>query len=150
IITDHFSYLELPVDRVTDVLAVRVIEATATGRPAFVAHFRQRGNGGVRELVCAWTLRADGGFQRTIAVEVAKQLGDNSLRSGWKLVARAGQKARGRGKRRVEAVAAGTDLVIEPGEVIGWDEDSYEETPAADVTPILTPWGAEQRAVFSL
>jgi hypothetical protein len=104
-----------------------------------VTEYREHGGGGSRDVVAVWALGANGSFARVLAVEVRKQLGGNSLANTWRLEPRTGK----RGKR-----LPGQQLVVEAGEVVGWDEDSFDDVPPEDMRPILTPWAEQTTAVY--
>src|SRR5262249_11488776 len=127
-------YLELPVASPRDVLSVAVADLGGAGKSSLVVRTVERGNGGTREVLSIWDLHG-GGFQRTFAHEIAKQLGAARMTNVWELV------PRGKGKR-------GLDLVIRAGGAGGLPEASWRETPASDMMPILLPWGAKKQEIW--
>jgi hypothetical protein len=127
-------YLELPVASPRDVLSVAVADLGGGGKSSLVVRTVERGNGGAREVLSIWDLHG-GGFQRTFAHEIAKQLGGARLTNVWELV------PRGKGKR-------GLDLVIRPGDTGGFTEATWRETPASDMMPILLPWGPKKQELW--
>ncbi len=140
VLTDEYRYVTLPVTSPSDVVQIKVVDLGGSGKSSIVAHYRQHGNGGSREVVAVWNLLPTGNFNRTLAFEVRKEMDGYLLANTWRL---APKKAK-RGKRTVP----GYDIVVEVAEVEGWDEDNYGETPAEDLRPILTPWGDQQSAVY--
>jgi hypothetical protein len=42
----------------------------------------------------------------------------------------------------------GLDLVVKPGEVVGFTPESWNETPATDMVPILLPWGEKKHEIW--
>ncbi len=140
VVTDTFAYMTLPVSGSEDVIAVKVVDLAGVGTSAIIAHYRQRGNGGAREVVAAWYESA-GGFEQVLAFEVRKQLGDLVLANKWYLAPR-GKYRKGKTKK------SGHDIVVEATTARGWDEDNFEEIPAADVKPILLPWEDQTSAVY--
>jgi hypothetical protein len=125
ILSAGFAFLELPVTSARDLLAVQIVDLGGAGKASAVVHYRERGNGGSREVVAVWSLRA-GAFVRVFAHEVAKQLGSSRMTNRWEIVPRKKGKAR--------------DLVIAPGELTGFTVETWNETPAMDMAPILLPW----------
>lgn len=144
VLSDTYTFLELPVRSAADVLAVQVIDFAGDGRAEIVAHYRQHGNGGSRDVVSVFKAQASG-FETSLAFEVRKQLGDRKLENRWRIVP-AGQHRKVPAKERKKL--RGHDILIEVGPVVGWDEDSWEEQPATDVKPILLPWEDRTRAVY--
>jgi hypothetical protein len=146
ILSDEFRYLTLPVQSAKDVLGVKVVDLGGHGRSSIVTQYRQHGNGGSRDVVAIWNVGGNGAFERGLAFEVRKQMGQYLLTNEWRLQAPGASKKRGgKGKR---AARRGLDLVVEVGEVRGWDEDSFHDQPPADMRGILTPWGEQQSAVY--
>lgn len=133
VISDSFAYMTLPVSSPADVLGVKVVNFSGTGRSQIVAHYRQRGNGS-RELVSVWNLGDGDRFERLLTVEVRKQLGTNVIEDRWSLVP-AGKRRKKRRHLR------GVDLVVEPAQAVGFDESNYHEMPPTDAKPIELPWG---------
>jgi hypothetical protein len=131
---DGYSYLELPVAGPRDVLSVELADLTGTGRRSLIIRTVERGNGGQREVLSVWNAR-HGEWNRAFAHELAKQAGRSRLTNRWELV------PRGRGKK-------GLDLVIRPGEVVGFTPETWNETPASDMAPILLPWGGKREEVW--
>lgn len=138
VLSDSFAFMKLPVSSPADVLSVKVVNFSGTGRAQIVAHYRQRGNG-TREIVGVWQL-GSGQFEKLLAVEVKKQLGDRSITNRWSI-----EKA---GIYRKARRARGWDLVIEATEAVGFDEDNYREARATDANPILLPWDEQTSAVY--
>jgi hypothetical protein len=144
VLSDGFGFLEIPATSPDDVLAVQVIDPSATGRPLILTHSRQRGANGARELVIVWRLDGGGQFARVLGLEVAQELDGRAIRNRWELVA-AGTARKSKKKPRARAL----DLVVEAGEVTGWDPaDHARVQPSTDVTPVLTPWGERAAAVY--
>lgn len=141
VLTDRFVYMTLPVQSGEDVRRAQVVDLAGDGRAAIVVEYRQYGNGGSRDVVGVWYVDGAGAFSRALAFEVRKEAGGNVLASKWALVPR-GKHRKGKRTRR------GKDILVEAGEPVGWDEDSYEEAPATDVQPILRPWEDRTSAVY--
>jgi hypothetical protein len=95
-----------------------------------LAHLRQRGGGGAREVLTLWNVEA-GQLHLIRTIEVGKERGDGRLRSTW-TVERATKWRQAKGAKKV--------LVVRAQPAVGWDEDSYGEAPAADAEPIHVPW----------
>lgn len=140
VITDQFTFLQLPVKTRRDLKSVKLIDLAGAGRHAIVAEYRQHGNGGSRDVVGVWYVGDNGNFDRTLAFEVRKQKGRNVIANKWKLT-RPGQHRRAR--RR-----GGFDILHTAGKATGWDEDNYFVSPARDVNPILLPWSDDTATVY--
>jgi hypothetical protein len=125
-ISDGFTFFSLPVASNKDVKEVRVVDLTGEGRSSVIVRFLQRGNGGSREIVSVWNLNGSD-WQRTFAHEVGKFAGQSKLTNTWAL------RKRPKGK--------GMDLVFAVGDVAGFSQETWLESPAEDLTPILLPWG---------
>jgi len=136
VIAEQYGYITLPVSSPADVLKVELVDLRGDGGRVVLTHLRQRGNGGVRELVAFWGV-AGGQIEQLFAVEVRKEADGNRLESRWQLVG-AGTQSKRKGKAR----AKGKELVVTALPATGWDEDSFEETPAEDAEPIHLPWDA--------
>ncbi len=139
----RYAFMRLPVQSPTDVYSVKPVDLFGTGRSVIVAHYAQRGHGGTREAVGIWKINASGQFTRVLAFEVKKISGANELPNTWRLV-RKGTLRRKRLKR-----GRGFDILVEAGKPKGWDEDSYEETPATDIRPILLPWEDKTAVLYT-
>lgn len=140
VLRDGFDYFQLPVAQPSDVMKVKVVDLEGRGQSYILVRYRERGNGGSRDIVGVWRY-AGAGFQRIFAFEVRKQLGKRVVEATWKLVPR-GSLRKGRRSKR------GHDILIEAGKATGWDEDSWAEQPATDVKPILLPWDEQTSAVY--
>ena len=125
-ISDSFTYFSIPVASPKDVKEVRVVELTGDGRSSIIVRFIQRGNGGARELLSVWNLNGTE-WQRTFAHEIGKFATPNKLTNTWTL--------------RKHPKGKGHDLVFTVGEVVGFTQETWLETPADDLTPIILPWG---------
>lgn len=133
VLNDEYRYVALPIERDADLIKAKVVDLSGDGKSSVITHYRQHGNGGSRDVVAVWSLREDGKFIRTLAVEVRKEADGNSLTNTWRLE---------KGKK------GAIDLIVEVGEVVGWDERTFNDVPPEDMQPILTPWGDQQSAVF--
>jgi len=150
VLNDQYSFLTLPVKSARDVIAVKVVDLAGEGRASVVTQYREHGNGGSRDVLAVWNLQGNGNFARSLAIEVRKQVGDNVLENAWRLEKigkepKKGKRRPKKGKRRTK----GYELIVEAGEVTGWDEDSYDDVPPEDMRPILLPWAEQTSAVFT-
>lgn len=144
---DSFGFIELPVTSPRDVLKVDVIDFDGDGRSSILAHFRQRGGGGERELVTIWNLDAQGQFTMVMGFETAVKVGDKKLVNRWSLIP-AGPRRTGKTKRPKKGAV---DLVVEvtSDDNQGWTPASFAQViPSADVRPILTPWGERTALLY--
>ena len=80
---------------------------------------------------------------RPLKSHMKKISGKKRLSNRWKLVPK-NKLRKKRGKR-----SRGYDILVEANKPKGWDEDSYEETPATDVKPILLPWEDKTRVLYT-
>jgi len=142
VISDSFSYMNLPVRSAKDIAKVRLVDLAGRGRYAIVAQYRQYGGKGSRDVVGVWYVRDSGNIERVLAFEVRVQQGNKVLRNNWKLT-RPGRNRRLRHRRR-----RGHDVVVTAGKATNWDEDSYFLKPSRDVNPILLPWSDDKSSVY--
>lgn len=158
VLAEEYSYLTLPVQTKKDVLAVKVVDLGGEGRSSIVAHYLERGDIGAREVLVVFTLGTDGTFSRTFAHEVAKRLGKNRITNTWSLVPRSEVDAptRGKGKGKPKGKrgkgkgkGGGMAIVIRGGEHVGFPQDTWHESPADDMQPILLPWDERKREVWT-
>jgi len=140
VLNDEYRYFSLPVQSSSDVLKVKVVDLAGEGRASVLTEYREHGNGGSRDVLAVWNMQSNGGFSRSLAIEVRKQVGDNVLANDWKLEPNKGK----RGK-----TVPGYSLVVSAGEVKGWDEDSFDDVPPEDMRAIITPWAEKTSAVYT-
>jgi hypothetical protein len=142
--SDSFGFVEIPASSAADVLAVELVDPSATGRPLILTRSRERSGDGSRELLIVWRLDGAGRFDRVLGLEVAQALGGRSIVDRWAWVP-AGSQRRSRRRPRPGA----RDLVVEPGAVVGWDAASYAGVVrSGDVTPVRTPWDTPAGVVY--
>lgn len=140
LLSDRYSYIALPVAHPRDVHKVRVMDLGGDGRASVIAVYTERGKIGARTVLAVFHLNPDGTINRTFAHEVGKQLGRNCIGNTVEYVPRPGKKGR---KEK------GIQLVIRPGRVVGFTAETFRETPAEDVRPILVPWAGPQEEIFT-
>jgi hypothetical protein len=133
VLADKFGFMTLPVASAADVLKVEVRDLGGNGKASIVTELRQKGGGGSRTIVCVWRWAGEARFDRVLAFEVAKERDGRRLSNRWSYAPRKGK---------------GADIAVAPGEVTGWDEDSWAEEPATDVKPILLPWEPKNRTKY--
>jgi hypothetical protein len=134
VLAERFGFMTLPVACPNDVLRVEVKDLAGDGRASIITELRQKGGGGSRTIVAVWRWGGEARFDRVLAFEVAKERDGNRLTNKWSYVARKGKR--------------GFDIRVEPGQAVGWDEDTWAEEPATDVRPILLPWEPKNRTVY--
>jgi hypothetical protein len=144
VVASSFAFIELPVRAASDVLSVQVVDFSPGGRAQIVAHYRQHGNGGSRDVVSVFNVEA-GAFSTALAFEVRKEMAGNRLENRWAIVP-AGKHRKV--PRRDRKTLRGYDIFVEASQAVGWDEDSYHEARATDAQPILLPWEDTTRAVW--
>jgi hypothetical protein len=105
-----------------DILDVQLLEL-APGVQAVAVRSRETGGGGAREVQRLHRLVGDA-FQIPFAAEVAKQVGQSRLTTQADFV------------RRGRTL----DIVLTPKPPQGFTAETYSESPATDVEPILLPW----------
>jgi hypothetical protein len=130
-ISDGYLYQELPFRDRTDMKDARVLDLAGDGRGALVVQYTERAAAGSRDVLAVYRFDGDR-VSRTLAVEIAKQQGGSRVEDKVSFVKR--------GKA--------TDIVIEAGSATGFNKDTYKESPAEDMIPILLPWGDERRAHY--
>jgi hypothetical protein len=144
VVSSTFAFIELPVRDASDVHAVKVVDFSPGGRAQIVAHYRQHGNGGSRDVVSVFNIGA-GAFSVALAFEVRKEMGSHRLENRWAIVpAGKHRKVAPRERKKLR----GYDIVVEAGRAVGWDEDNYREARASDAQPILLPWEDVKRTVW--
>ncbi|MEO6953706.1 MAG: hypothetical protein ABI321_18025 [Polyangia bacterium] len=131
-LTDGYTFVELPVSDGTDVKDPRLVDLAGDGRPAVLLRYIERDGEGSREILAAYRL-SGATLQRVFAAEVGKHT------PGGTLVTKVTLRSHGRG----------TDLVLEAQAAQGLSTATYSEAPATDVEPILLPWTAAKRAVYT-
>jgi hypothetical protein len=131
VLSEGYAFLGLPVASPRDLIAVELVDFGGTGKSSIVVTYREHGGGGSRDVLGIWAAKPDG-FARIFAHEIAKQVGTSRLTNRYEIVPRKGKNARGR------------DLVIQIGEVTGFTAETWNETPAGDMAPILLPWGEKK------
>jgi hypothetical protein len=134
VLSDQYYYMKIPA-KPKDILAVKVVDLAGEGKFAIVAHYIEYGDGGSREVVAVWNLLRDHSFPIVWAHEVAKKQGKNKITNSWELA----PKMVGKGKRQKKV--PGQDIIVKVGDAVGWTSDTWNESPAEDMNPILLPWG---------
>ncbi len=142
----EYSYIQLPVAKAKDVLEIKVVDLSGEGKASVVGRYVERGGGGSREVLAVWNLGSDGAFSRTFAHELAKQVGESRITSKWELAQRTIVK--GKGKKKKVVKSKGFDILIRPGEAVGFTQDTWVETPAEDMLPIVLPWSGTKQEVW--
>lgn len=131
LLTDRYSFVQLPVARATDVVKAQLVDLRGDGSRVIAVAVRLRNGDAIRDLVLWWA--GDGGGLVPIGgFEIGRSRGDQRLHSTWKVVAGKPWSKQTRGAKKVVEVRA------EPA--VGWDEDSYNEPRASDAEPIHVPW----------
>ena len=134
ILGEGFAYIELPAARAEDVLEVRAVDLAGDGKASLLARYLEQGNGGTREVLAIWNLKNQT-IVRIFAHEVRKTMGRARIVNVWELVPKPG-------KRR------GHDLHFRAGAAVGVTRETWNETPADDMVPILLPWGEKTKEVW--
>jgi hypothetical protein len=130
LLTDVYGYVQLPVAKGADVLEVELVDLTGDARRFVAARLRQRGGGGTREVLMLYTAR-NGKLEELHAIEIGKEQAGKRLRSTW-AVEGAKPWKQAKGARKV--------LVVRAQPAVGWDEDTYNESPSPDADAIHVPW----------
>jgi hypothetical protein len=142
VLGESYSYMQLPVPR-KDIKKLQLVDLAGEGKSAILVHYVERGQGGAREVVAAWNVLGDGSFARPLAVEVAKETREGRIDSLWSLEPRKVAK-----KDRSKKAQKGLALVLRPGQARGYSAETWNESPAEDMTPILLPWSEEKERRF--
>jgi hypothetical protein len=130
-ISDGYVYVELPFKDRKDLKEARVIDLAGDGRYALVLRYTERSAWGARDLIAVYRFGGDT-VSRVFAAETGKSQGANHIDDKVSYV------------RRGKA----TDILIEAGSAAGFTAESYKESPAEDVIPILVPWGDARKARY--
>jgi hypothetical protein len=133
ILGEKYYFMTFPVPR-KDVLEVKLVDLAGGGKPSILVRYVERGSGGSREVLGVWSLLPDGSFAHPFAHEVAKEGPGGRITDVWTLEPKTEKKG-----KRVKKLK-GFDIVITPGESRGYTKDTWNESPAEDMTPILLPW----------
>lgn len=156
VLGESFAFVELPVEGGRDLRRVELVDFDGDGRGSILAHYRQRGGGGAREVVTVWTAAPGGLLERSLGFEVTLELGGRRLVNRWSLVP-AGEHRADRPAPRRRRSGRGSDrgkldilVQVAPEDNAGWDVASFAlVTPSPDVRPILTPWSARRAVVYA-
>jgi len=152
VLSDSFAFIQLPLASPGDLLRVELVDFDGDGRSSLLAHYRQLGGGGSREVVTVWRVAASGELERVLAFDVALERGGRKLVNRWSLVP-AGQRreiaAPGRHQKRGSSRALDILVEVAPEDSAGWDADSFARiTPSPDTRPILTPWSGKRAVIY--
>ena len=142
IISDDYVFMRLPVQSASDVLKVRVVNFSGTGRGQILAHYRQHGNGS-REVVAVWNINSSRKFERLLAAEVRKEQDGKLIENRWSLV-RAGRLR----AKPAKAKKRGYDLVVEADVAVGFNAGNYREMRSVDEDSILLPWSDDDSKIY--
>ncbi|MFW5921112.1 MAG: hypothetical protein ACOCUS_04675 [Polyangiales bacterium] len=122
---ESYDFMQLPVDSASDIKKLSLKDMTGDGKAEALVSMRQHGARGSRDVF--QVIGFDGSSVRPIfGVETRKQTED-----GWVV-----------SRLRIRRARRGPPLVeVRTGRAQGLDAESYRESPARDVEPILLPWG---------
>ena len=122
---NQFDYVELPVQRATDVIDARLRDFTGDGSKELFTRLRQRGEGGTRDL---WQLFSFDcrSVEPLFGIEMRKETSDGHVESRIHI--------RG-GSRRAPTIE------VSVGQASGLSASNFRERPSTDAQPILLPWG---------
>jgi hypothetical protein len=133
VVGDGYGFVELPVADGGDVRNPRLVDLAGDGRPTVVLEYTERGGGGERVVLAAF--RPEGnGVRRVFAAEIGKRTSE-----GGRLSSKVDLKRHGKA----------TDIVLSAQPAQGLTADTYKEAPASDLVPILLPWAAPKKAVYT-
>ncbi|MCW5806454.1 MAG: hypothetical protein KIT31_29085 [Deltaproteobacteria bacterium] len=133
VLTDQFAYVTLPAAKPADVKKVELLPLGPRDQQVIAAVVRQSGNGGSRDLLMLWVVAA-GKLQPLAQLEVRKEMGANVLESAWRI---------GKGAR-------GPELLVEPRPAVGFTQATWNEEPATDADPIVSPWDGKAGVGYTL
>jgi len=126
-ISDGYVYQELPFHDRKDLKDARLLDLAGDGRGALVLQYVERAQAGNRDVLAVFRFGSDA-VRRVFAAETGKSQGANQLASKVTFVKR----------------GAATDIVIEPTPAVGFTRESYRESPAEDMIPVMVPWGDDR------
>jgi hypothetical protein len=121
-----YAYQRLAVDRPTDVRDAELRDLTGDGKAELIVVLRQRNAQGERDLWQVMSLSGDSP-RPVFGIEVRKATDAGSVEARVRIL-----RARGRRPPQIE---------VRAHRARGLDRESYRESPASDVEPILVPWG---------
>ncbi|HJL15468.1 MAG TPA: hypothetical protein RMH99_07435 [Sandaracinaceae bacterium LLY-WYZ-13_1] len=121
-----YGYQRLAVDDAQDVRDAELHDLTGDGNEELVLVLRQRNDQGERDLWQVMSLAGDSP-RPIFGIEIRKATRQGSVEARIRIV-------RGRGRRPPQ-------IEIRAHRARGLDRESYRESPASDVEPILLPWG---------
>lgn len=125
-----YAYHELAIDRARDVRSAELRDLTGDGKAELVVVIRQRNRQGERDLWQVIDLSGER-MRELFGVEVRKEVrGEGSVEARVRIV-----RGRGRGRSGLPQIE------VRAHRARGLDRESYRETPADDVEPMLLPWG---------
>lgn len=119
----QFDYVELPVQRATDVIDARLRDFTGDGKRELFTRLRQRGEGGSRDLWQLFTFDCRS-VEPLFGIEIRKETSEGHVES----------RVHVRGGRA-------TTIEVSVGEASGLSAGNFRERPSSDAQPILLPWG---------
>lgn len=121
----QFDYVELPVQRATDVIDARLRDFTGDGQKELFTRLRQRGEGGTRDLWQLFTFDCRS-VEPLFGIEIRKETSDGHVES----------RVHVRGGSRSAAT-----IEVSVGEASGLSAENFRERASTDAQPILLPWG---------
>lgn len=121
-----YAFHELPVQSSQDIRSAQLRDLTGDGVAELVIVLRQRNPQGERDLWQVISLSGDNPAA-VFGIEIRKAIGRGSIEARISI-----HPARGRGAPEIEVSAHRAQ---------GLDAESYQESPAQDVEPMLVPWG---------
>jgi hypothetical protein len=130
LLTDQIGFVSFPAAKAADVGKPELVDLAGDGRKHLAVKVRQHGGGGSRDVLVIYGAK-DGRLYEVQTLEVGKEAGGNKLTSTYTFESAKGWK-QAKGAKRV--------LVVKAAPAVGWDEDSYNESPAPDAEPIHVPW----------
>jgi hypothetical protein len=122
VVSKEYGYQDVALSR-ADIKDVQLVPI-GEGRQALALRVSESGGGGSRTILRLYRVQG-GAIKAIFAAEVEKAQGTSRLTVEVKHVPR--------GKE--------VDLVLTPRPAVGFTPDTYRESPAEDVVPILLPWG---------
>jgi hypothetical protein len=129
---ESYGFLTLPLGTGGGIKDAQLIDLTADGRAELVTTLRQRNELGAREVWMVYSL-AEESPRAAFGVELRKEVAGGFVENTLSLERRAAKPPR---------------IVVKPGRTANLAADSYRESAAADVQPIILPWSGVKARTF--
>jgi hypothetical protein len=128
-----YSYVRLPVQGPSDVLAYETRDVTADGKADIVVRYRESNDLGSRVVVAVYSFVVTE-LRRILAQEVKVSQGDKSISCNVQFLP--------------DGPGGSEMVLVTKGKAKGWSDVSYKNVPEYGVGAVLAPWEAEERRLW--